>query len=151
LFEPCFAWSRPGDITLGKGTCEEVQDYLKSELSDDRPGTNGYVFGKEAVAECLGKGRCRIAQLVTRAMAEACTQIPSGARTYQFAQGITGGGGAAVGELCTGSASEIKKCVGSPLVLDLAGDGLQLKGLDGGGTSFPLLGRRPLAVGWLVV
>lgn len=136
-----------GDIMLGKGTCEDVADYLDSEFSDDHPGTDDFVFGPEAVKDCIEDGKCRIGQLVTRAMAQACAAIPEDVQTYMAETGIVGGGGNAVGVLC-GGGGEIPKCVGSPLVLDLAGDGLQLKGHDAG-TSFALFGAKPTPVGWL--
>jgi hypothetical protein len=53
-----------------------------------------------------------------------------------------------VGQLCEGEDGEIESCVGSPLVLDLNADGLQLQGLAGG-VSFPLMSEQPMSVGWL--
>jgi hypothetical protein len=136
-----------GDIVLGKGTCEDVKDYLDSEFSDDHPGTDDYVFGPEAIQECLDEGRCRIGQLVTRAMAEACSAMPPDVDAHQFQTGVVGAGGQAVTSLCKDDVgSPITKCVGSPLVLDLSGDGLQLKGH---GVAFPLIGARPVGLGWL--
>ncbi|MCC6749964.1 MAG: hypothetical protein IT371_20025 [Deltaproteobacteria bacterium] len=137
-----------GDITVGQGTCKDVADYLKSEFSDDHPGTDDWVFGAPAIEECLKEGRCRVGQIVTRAMAEACTKIPAGSQAANVQTGIVGAGGNAVKQLCNSNNAEIEKCVGSPLVLDLAGDGLQLQGLEGG-ASFPLIGSSSLSVGWL--
>jgi hypothetical protein len=139
-----------GDIVLGKGTCADVNDYLDSEFSDDHPGTNDYVFGSDAIKECIKDGRCRIGQLVTRAMAEACTKIPPDVDGKMAQFGIVGGGGRSVTVLCSssvGSTGGIDKCVGSPLVLDLNGDGLQLKG-RGAGVTFPLIGAS-VGLGWL--
>ena len=168
-----------GDIALSGGSCADVADYLDSEFSDDHPGTDDYYLDPRAIKRCLEQGECRIDQVSTRSMHEACSSLGgvSFALEEDVEKGIVGAGGYAVETLCTdeedapeepsepgtepGAAQPgpdksnvqttgpmIKECVGSPLVLDLAGDGLQLKGLDGGAT-FALLGARPTRVGWL--
>ena len=138
---------KQGDIVMSEGGCSDVDKYFDDEFSDDHQGTDDYVFGPEAKAECLDQGRCRIGQLVTRAMAEACRSMPPNLTLSQVEAGIIGAGGHGVAVLCAGDVAEISKCVGSPLVLDLAGDGLQLKGP--GTASFPLVTSRALDVGWL--
>jgi len=137
-----------GDITVSNGTCADVADYLEDDFSDDHPGTDDYVFGPEAIHDCIEHGDCRIGQLVTRAMAEACANIPATANKSQAEMGVVGGGGAAVETLCSSGNDEIGSCVGSPLVLDLKGDGLQLKGRTAG-ASFRLTGGQAMNVGWL--
>jgi hypothetical protein len=138
-----------GELTLGEATCRDVRDYLDSEFSDDHVGTDDYIYDERAVAQCLNDGECRVDQITTRAMAEACAEAESLSLPQDEVEaGIIGGGGAAIGELCGEDNAEIDKCVGSPLVLDLAGDGLQLQGLAAGAT-FALRSDEPLHVGWL--
>ena len=159
-----------GDLGVGDSTCGDVLDYLDDEFSDDSPGTDDWVFGPEAMAECLDRGRCRVGQLVTRSMAEACAAIPVGCSVRAIEEGIIGGGGYAVQMMCdeaadgtppgpdgsgglegpTGeyTASPVEQCVGSPLVLDLSGDGLALTA-PSAETSFALFGDAPMSVGWV--
>jgi len=143
-----------GDISLGDPSCADIYEYLDDEFSDDHVGTDDYVFGPEAMASCLERGNCRIGQLVTRSMAEACVSIPAGCDLHQVSRGIVGSGGYAVVTACPGEdqAAEfrtaIDDCVGSPLVLDLDGDGLALNGADAG-ARFPLFGGAYMSVGWI--
>ncbi|MBW2278704.1 MAG: hypothetical protein JRF63_14530 [Deltaproteobacteria bacterium] len=152
-----------GEISLTDPSCGDIYDYLDDEFSDDHPGTDDYVFGEDAIAECLERGRCRIGQLVTRAMADACQAIPVGCDMELVQMAIIGSGGYAVQAVCAGEGAledddkvgiisdggtGVEDCVGSPLVLDLAGDGLALKGTQGS-ARFALWGARPMSVGWL--
>ena len=147
-----------GDLELGEAGCDEVLEYLDDEFSDDDVGED-FVFGDEAIAECQDRGRCRIGQIVTRAMAVACSNIPEGCNARSVSTGIIGAGGETVQDLCEsdeegadGAASPksaiIRDCVGSPLVLDLAGDGLRLQGADAG-ARFALFGGPTMSVGWV--
>jgi len=136
-----------GDLSVGDASCDDITAYLEDEFSDDGEGTDDFVFGPEAIKECKEKGRCRIGQLITRSMAQACQAIPPECKKRSVEDGIIGGGGQCVKELCDGN-SDIKKCVGSPLVLDLAGDGLSLRGIQDGLT-FPLFGQGSLKTGWV--
>jgi hypothetical protein len=82
-------------------------------------------------------------------MAEACGRIAEGCDVENTSLGIIMGGGQAIGELCgPHRPDEIGECRGSPLALDLAGDGLALAGRDGG-VSFPLMGGAAVQTGWL--
>ncbi len=152
-----------GDLELGSAGCEDVLDYLDDEFADDDHGED-WVFGAEAIEECQEDGRCRIGQIVTRAMAEACSRIPPGCNVRQMSQGIVGAAGETVEELCdegdgaddgaddgaldSPKSAILQECVGSPLVLDLAGDGLALQG-PSAGARFALFGGPRTAVGWL--
>jgi len=150
-----------GDINLNDPSCLDVFDYLDDEFSDDHPGTDDYVFGDEAIAECLNRGRCRIGQLVTRSMAAACQAIPVGCSIERVQLGIIGSGGYAVKAVCEdepnddadkvgvdGDDSDVVECVGSPLVIDLAGDGLSLTG-PRRDAQFDLMGAGPMTTGWI--
>jgi hypothetical protein len=147
-----------GDISLSSPSCGDVMDYLDSEFSDDHPGTDDYVFGPEAIERCLSQGDCKIGQLVTRSMAEACESIPAGCNMDRVQMGIIGSGGFAVEAVCEGTEAgaefgvlgddgAVTDCIGSPLVVDVAGDGLALRG-PSPDTLFALSGAGPMSIGW---
>lgn len=140
----------PEEIALAGGvTCDAVRSESERRFGEDGPGDEDYVFGDSAIRECLRGGECRIGQLVSRSMAEACDRIEPGCDVDNVSLGIITGGGLAVGELCgPHRPDEIDECRGSPLVVDLAGDGLSLVGREAG-VRFSLLGGAPTAVGWL--
>lgn len=140
----------PTEIALAGGvTCDAVRAESQRRFGGDGPGDDDYVFGTAAIRECLRGGECRIGQLVSRSMADACDRIEPGCDVDNVSLGIITGGGLAVGELCgPHRPDEIDECRGSPLVVDLAGDGLALVGRDAG-VRFPLMGGEPTAVGWL--
>jgi hypothetical protein len=142
-----------GSITLGTPSCADVLDYLDDEFADDHMGTDDFVFGPDAIAECVEDGRCRIGQLVTRSMADACATIPAGCNLDHVSRGVIGSGGFAISALCPGDEqsqefTQIEDCVGSPLVLDLDGDGIALTAASDA-TRFALLGGDTVPVGWL--
>lgn len=151
-----------GDLELGSAGCEDVLDYLDDEFADDDHGED-WVFGAEAIEECQQEGSCRVGQIVTRAMAEACRNIPPGCNVRHMSTGIVGAGGETVQEICeeedgddagadgaldSPKSALLQECVGSPLVLDLAGDGLSLQG-PAAGARFALFGAARTAVGWI--
>jgi len=138
-----------GDIDLGEPACADVLEYLDDEFGGDGPGDDDYVFGEDAIEECLQDGECRIGQLVTRSMADACTRVAPGCDLHSMSAGIIGGGGWAVGQLCgPGRPGQIEEYRGSPLVLDLDGDGLSLTGPEDG-VLFALSGNHPVRTGWI--
>jgi hypothetical protein len=138
-----------GDIDLGAPACADVLEYLDDEFGGDGPGDDDYVFGEDAIEECLEDGECRIGQLVSRSMADACTRIAPGCDLYGMSTGIIGGGGWAVNRLCGDTRpAQIDECRGSPLVLDLAGDGLRLTGPEDG-VLWGVAGNETARTGWI--
>ncbi len=139
------------DVEIDAG-CDDILEHLDDEYSDDHDGTDDFVFGPDAIDECRD-GSCRIGQLVTRAMASACAAIPDDCRASAASAGIAGAGGGAIRTVCPGDDqgdefASITDCVGSPLVLDLDGDGLDLVG-PSDGPRFPLLMGVPVRTGWV--
>jgi hypothetical protein len=143
------------EISISEG-CAGVLEFLDDHFSDDHEGTDDWVFGPDAIAECLEEGRCRIGQLVTRTMAEACMAIPAGCDTRTVEMAIVGSGGEAVETVCedgAGTAYHVMgdasfECRGSPLVVDLDGNGLALRG-PLADAPFRLMGAGLMSVGWL--
>jgi hypothetical protein len=132
------------EVEVGSSNCFDVLDNIDNY---DSPGEDDYVYGPEAIAECVGEDReCRIAQMVTRSMYEACLRIPVGCDQLRVETGIVAGGTFAFESLCNGSRPW--ECDASPLVIDLEGDGLDLRGLEAG-AEFPLMGSGPMSVGWI--
>lgn len=152
-----------GEISLDSPDCADVIEYRDDEFEDDLDDPEDDAFGQRAIQECLGEGDCRIGQLVTRAMVEACGQVPAGCNMHRVSMGVIAGGGETAEEVCDGDEGSeegsskdgliegegaVEDCVGSPLVLDLAGDGLELRG-PADGARFALMGRERMPVGWL--
>jgi len=142
-----------GEISLSQPSCTDVLGYLDDEFADDHVGTDDYAFGPEAMELCRTEGSCRMGQIVTRAMAEACALIPTGCNLSQASAGVIGSGGFALMSACPGEQQTaefgaIGECIGSPLVLDTLGDGLDLVGPEQG-TRFALMGEAPHATGWI--
>lgn len=142
-----------GDISLAQPSCADVVAYLDDEFADDHAGTDDYVFGADAIAECLETGRCRMGQLVTRAMAAACERIPSACGDEDTTRGIVGSAGYALTAACPGDEQApefqaIDSCVGSPLVLDLGAPGLSLTP-PGHAAPFATFSAEPMSTGWI--
>jgi hypothetical protein len=135
------------DLVVGRSHCFDVFANLVGDYIDDGPGSSDYVYGPAAIWECVGPERdCRVGQMVTRSMYEACMRVPVGCDQRGVEEGIVAGGAHAIQSLCT--ATQPWDCRGSPLVLDLDGDGLSLSAQDAG-ARFPLLGGDPVSSGWV--
>ncbi|MBI2896694.1 MAG: hypothetical protein HYY06_24260 [Deltaproteobacteria bacterium] len=151
-----------GEISLESPDCADIVEYRNDEFEDDLGDPEDDAFGERAIRECLGEGDCRIGQLVTRAMVEACGLVPAGCNMHRVSMGVIAAGGETAEEVCDDGDSQegsnkdglisggdqIEDCVGSPLVLDLAGDGLSLSGPETG-ARFALFGTQRSSVGWL--
>lgn len=127
-----------------------------SRIESEGGGRSGFdhAIGPDQIENCTQSGSCQIARLKSWAMRVACRMLPPECRSVPATNGIITAAGHAVEATCPGDAQYsafqpfVQECRGSPLVLDLDGDGVRMSGLDAE-VSFALLDHRAVTTGWI--
>jgi len=170
-----FSWSPDlANLPAGGGFFGSSFYFADKVCSGDAPGVQDITscdWDAKAQGRCYCEEhdfmgvRCRCSRITAKVLGEACASIPAGCdakpwgaaiwKVYGAASqwligGLFGGIPALGGAKTVGAASGPKDitCLGSPLVLDLEGDGVALGSADQG-VRFDLLGSGPVRTAWV--
>ncbi len=145
-----FGTSVPYDCTLYRQLATTFGGVLPEP--DEPAIPNDPTFSDFFVGLCES-GSCRVGALLWRIMATACDRREADCDEEPYAHGVVNAQGYIATAVCPGTKqqdefSEIHTCLGSPLVIDTGGDGIDLVP-TAAGPIFPMIPGAELRTGWI--